>query len=50
MTDDFGKIMVFGGYEGNLEAIVDKLNSMRWSLDGVGGREWAVEKSSNRAG
>ena len=46
MTDNFGKIMVFGDYEGNLKAIVDKLNSLRWSHGSVGGREWAVEKSS----
>ena len=46
MTDNFGKIMVFGDYEGNLKAIVDKLNSLRWSCESVGGREWAVEQSS----
>jgi hypothetical protein len=45
MTDDFGKIMVFGDYEGNLEAIVDKLNLLRWSFDSVR-CEWAVEKST----
>ena len=46
MIDDFGKIMVFGDYEGDLKAIVDKLNSLRWSFESVGGREWAVEQSS----
>ncbi len=46
MTDDFGKIMVFGDYEGNLNAIVNKLNSMQWGFQSVGDREWAVEKSS----
>ena len=46
MVDNFGKIMVCGDYEGNLKAIVDKLNSLRWSFESVGGREWAVEQSS----
>jgi hypothetical protein len=46
MSDNFGKIMVFGDYEGNLKAIVDKLNSLRWSFESAGGREWAVEQSS----
>jgi hypothetical protein len=46
MTDNFGKIMVFGDYEGDLKAIVDKLNSLRWSFESVGGCEWAVEKSN----
>jgi hypothetical protein len=46
MTDNFGTIMVVGDYEGDLKAIVDKLNSLRWSLESVGGREWAVEQSS----
>ena len=46
MVDNFGKIMVCGDYEGNLKAIVDKLNSLRWSFASVGGREWAVEQSS----
>jgi hypothetical protein len=46
MTDDFGKIIVAGDYEGDLKAIVDKLNSLRWSFESVGGREWAVEQSS----
>jgi hypothetical protein len=46
MTDNFGKIIVVGDYEGDLKAIVDKLNSLNWSFEGVGGREWAVEQSS----
>ena len=46
MSDNFGKIMVLGDYEGNLKAIVDKLNSLRWSFESGGGREWAVEQSS----
>ena len=50
MTDNFGKIMVVGDYEGDLKAIVDKLNSLRWSFDSVGGREWAVEQSSATSG
>jgi hypothetical protein len=39
--DDFGKIMVFGDYEGDLKAIVDNLNSLQW---GIGG-QWAVKQS-----
>ena len=31
MVDNFGNMMVLGYYEGNLKAIVDKLNSLRWS-------------------
>ena len=53
MTDNFGKIMVFGDYEGNLKAIVDKLNSLRWSFELVGRRAARVgrrAKQRSRAG
>ena len=36
--DEFGKIMVFGDYEGDLKAIADNLNSLQWG-------QWAVKQS-----
>ena len=32
MINKDGKIMICGDYEGDLKAIIDSLNSLRWSL------------------
>ena len=46
MIDSFGKIIVCGDYEGDLNAIVKKINSLQWSCGSSGVEpEWAVEQS-----
>ncbi len=43
---DFGKIIVCGDYEGDLNAIVKKLNSLQWTYSSSRVKpEWAVERS-----
>jgi hypothetical protein len=45
MADKFGKIIVCGDYEGDLSAIVKKINPLQWSRGHSGVKpEWAVEQ------
>ncbi len=46
MVDSWGKIVVCGDYEGDLNEIVDVLNSLQWSYGSPAGEqhEWGIEK------
>ena len=46
MANNYGQIIVVGEYEGDLKAIVDRLNSLRWSFGSSDGEkhEWTVEE------
>jgi len=46
MNDMFGKIIVTGDYEGDLKAIVDVLNSLRWSYGYLRGEKhkWGIKR------
>ena len=48
MINKDGRIMICGDYEGDLKAIVDSLNSLRWSFGDSDGEQqgWAVEQRS----
>jgi hypothetical protein len=48
MSNKDGRIMISGDYEGDLKAIVDSLNSLRWSFRDSDGeqQEWVVEHRS----
>jgi hypothetical protein len=46
MAGNYGTIIVAGDYEGDLKAIVDSLNSLRWNFGDSDGahHEWTVEQ------
>ena len=50
MANNYGQIIVVGEYEGDLKAIVDRLNSLRWSFGSSDGEkhEWTVEEEITR--
>jgi hypothetical protein len=50
MIDKHSRIIVCGDYEGDLKAIVDGLNSLRWSFGFWDDEQpsWAVKESLNR--